>query len=203
MDLHKLAAIIICFISFTLTAVIIVGAVIARNQFRYESFNKTRYENILKMHLIDHHNQVTSDLSDIFTRYLLLRKGSYHDTGIVIEAMVGTVKGQLESIIAHFNHELNNFEMASQLKGLNFAPDVTTHIQSDRVIFTLSRTNGDDLQFTLCNPSYFGPMLAAELDQYRSKMSSRVYTRSHRKFESLPQTYLSMVGAGIGKGSRA
>jgi len=202
MQAHQFAAISLGFISLTLATVVIVGAVIARNQFRFESFNKTRYENLLKMHMVDHHNQVMSDLSDIFTRYLLLRKGNYHDTGIVIEAMVGTVKGQLESIIAHLNHELTNSEQGEYLKGLIFVPDVIADIQSDRVVFTLTRTNGDDLQFALCNPSYFGPMLAAELDQYRSKMNKRVCMRVHRKFESLPETYMSMVGAGIGKGAR-
>jgi len=202
MEPRHLAAIVVGIGALLFSTIMIIGAVIARNQFRYESFNKTRYENMLKMHMVDHHNQVMSDLSDIFTRYLLLRKGNYHDTGIVIEAMTGTVKGQLESIIAHFNHELTNFELYDQIKGLAFVPDVTAHIQSDRVAFTLNRTNGSDLQFTLCNPNYFGPMLAAELDQYRSKMGCRVYTRSHRKFESLPQTYLTMVGAGFGKGAR-
>lgn len=200
MDLHKLAAITICFISFTLTAVIIVGSIIARNQFRYESFNKTRYDNLVKMRMVDIHNQLTSDLSDIFTRYLLLRKGNYHDTGIVVEAMAGTVKGQLEAIMAHFNHELKQCEHYDQLAGIEFAPTVGFVIQDDRVLFSLSRNNGDSLDFTLCNPTYFGPMLASELDQYRTKMRDRIYPRIHREFESVPQTYLSYAAVKMEEG---
>lgn len=184
-----------------LTLFMVMGGImiILRNQARYASFDKMRYDNLLKLHMVDLHNRITSDLSDIFTRYLLLRKGSYHDTGIVIEAMVGTVQGQLEGIIAHFNHELKNSEQYKAIDGIEFEPNVATQQQSDRVVFTLRRKNGSSLDFTLCNPTYFGPMLTAELDQYRTKLRDRIYTRSHRQFESMPQTYLSYAASKMHK----
>lgn len=199
MDLHKLAAIIICFISFTLTAVIIVGAVIARNQFRYESFNKTRYDNLVKMRMVDLHNQVMSDISDIFTRYLLLRKGNYHATDINLEGAAGMISAQLHGIMAHFNQELSYNEHYDQLVGLEFLPDVNITHHDDRIIFSVMRKGESYREFTLCSPEYFAPMLMAELQAYREKMKARVVCKIHRKYESMPQTYLSYTAAKMHK----
>lgn len=180
-----------------INVLLVIGGImlIMRNQFRYASFNKTRYDNLVKMRMVDLHNQIMSDLSDIFTRYLLLRKGSYHAHDIDLESAAGMIMSQLHGIVAHFNNELSYNEHYDQLVGLEFLPDINISHHSDRIIFSILRKGETYRELTLCNPEYFAPMLMAELQAYREKMKARVVCKIHRKHESMPQTYLSYAAA--------
>lgn len=180
-----------------LNVMIVIGGImlIVRNQFRYASFSKTRYDNLVKMRMVDLHNQIMSDLSDIFTRYLLLRKGSYHAHDIDLEGAAGMIMSQLHGIMAHFNSELSYNEHYDQLVGLEFLPDINISHHSDRIIFSIQRKGETYRELTLCNPEYFAPLLMAELQAYREKMKTRVVCKVHRKYESVPQTYLSYAAA--------
>ncbi|QZA70867.1 hypothetical protein AH06_88 [Erwinia phage AH06] len=180
-----------------LNVLIVIGGImlIMRNQFRYASFSKTRYDNLVKMRMVDLHNQIMSDLSDIFTRYLLLRKSSYHAHDIDLEGAAGMIMSQLHGIMAHFNSELSYNEHYDQLVGLEFLPDINIRHQSDRIIFSIQRKGETYRELTLCNPEYFAPLLMAELQAYREKMKTRVVCKVHRKYESVPQTYLSYAAA--------
>lgn len=195
MELNQATAILLGVGLINLFAIICGIMFIVRNQFRYASFNKTRYDNMVKMRMVDLHNQIMSDLSDIFTRYLLLRKGNYHATDVNLEAAAGMIGAQLHGIMAHFNQELSYNEHYDQLIGLEFLPNIDTIHQGDRIIFTITRKGEPHYQFTLSHPEYFAPMLMAELQAYREKMKARVVGKTHRKFESVPQTYLSYAAA--------
>lgn len=195
MQINHVLALILFTTGITLV-IVGVGLYVILNHLKTQSMaNRVRYDNLVKMRMVDLHNQIMSDLSDIFARYLILRKGNYHAHDIDLESAAGMISSQLHGIVAHFNNELSYNEHYDQLTGLEFLPDINISRHSDRIIFSILRKGETYRELTLCSPEYFAPMLMAELQAYREKMKTRVIGKTHRKFESVPQTYLSYAAA--------